>query len=73
MNDSYILQLVFETDQNKRHTVRVPGADPFIDADDIIYAMNDIIESNVILTTNGELTGRHSATLTRTEVQDIDV
>ena len=73
MNESYNLRLVFNTDQNKLYQMSLTGADPFIEAEDIIAAMNDVIGANVIITTNGELTGRQSARLFKTEIQEINV
>ena len=73
MNESYTLRLVFNTDQSKLYQISLSGADPFIEMEDIKEAMNDVIGANVIITTNGELAGRQSAKLFKTEIQEINV
>ena len=73
MTQSYTIQLGFGTDQGRRYTITLPDADPFLDADDIRVSMQEIIDSNVIITTNGTLVERQSAKIIRTERVDVAV
>jgi len=73
LTQSYTIQLGFGTDQGRRYTITLPGADPFLDADDIRVSMQEIIDSNVIITTNGTLVERQSAKIIRTERVDVAV
>jgi len=73
MDTAYTIQLVFDTSLGKRHSMSIRGADPFVDDDDVKAAMQAIISADVIITANGELTGRNSAKLIKTEAVDINV
>ena len=73
MTQSYTIQLGFGTDQGRRYTITLPDADPFLDADDIRVSMQEIINSDVIITTNGTLVERQSAKIIKTERVDVAV
>jgi len=67
------LQLGFGTDQGRRYTITLPDADPFVEADEIIEAMQTVIDANVIMTNNGIPVIRQTAKLVNTERVEIAV
>ena len=73
MTLTHTLQLGFGTNQGSRYTITLPGADPFVDENEIIDAMQAAIDAKVIMTTNGTLINRQTAKLINTERVEIPV
>ena len=73
MEETYVINCTFTTDQGKLYTLSVSDADPTIIAADIKTAMQAIQASGVIISKNGELNGLKTAKLIKTEALPIDV
>ena len=73
MNETFVVRLNFQTDQNSLYSIRLTNADPLIEQEDIRDAMQQVIDSGVIIHRNGELAGLVSAELIRTETELFDV
>ena len=73
MNETYVINMGFLTETGKIFALRLTGADPLVDDEDIKTAMQGVIESNALVNKNGSPVTSHSANLVKTETEYIDV
>ena len=71
--ERYTATLVFQTDQGKRHHLRVTDLDPLCGKDDYHSAMQEILESGVLLSVNGVPTSKLAARVTKVVSTEYDV
>jgi len=73
MNETYVINMRFKTEKDKIFALRLTGADPLVDDEDIKTAMQYVIDSNALVNKNGSPATRLSANIVKTETEYIDV
>lgn len=67
------VEMGFNTDLNKSHTVRVAGAKAAVTAAEISAVMNTLVTKDVFIGRNGALSSKKSARLVTRQIDDFDI
>ncbi|NLB89281.1 MAG: DUF2922 domain-containing protein [Syntrophomonadaceae bacterium] len=67
------LELDFLTELNKTHRFRIYDAKDDLNRQDVLNAMDEIIESNIFSTSGGDLTSKKAARLVTREVIEYEL
>lgn len=70
---SRTLEMIFTTELDKNHTIRVYDAKSDITAEEVAAVMDNIISRNIFAGAGGDLTGKAGAKLVTTQVDEFEL